>query len=90
MNDLPVSARILRGRVPELSNYYEIDRYSSSRPANYKQWTGVAMKKAVENVTVHAMSIREAAARFSVPKSTLGDRISGRVQDGAISGPENT
>lgn len=34
------------------------------------------------------MSIREAAARFGVPKSTLGDRVSGRVTHGSISGPQ--
>lgn len=32
------------------------------------------------------MSVREAAAMFGVPKSTLHDRISGRVQPGAVGG----
>ncbi len=36
---------------------------------------------------VNGASVREAAARFGVPKSTLGDRISGRVQHGDVSGP---
>ena len=34
------------------------------------------------------MGIREAAARFGVPKSTLGDRVSGRVVMGSTSGPK--
>ena len=32
------------------------------------------------------MSVREAAAKFGVPKSTLHDRISGKVQPGAVGG----
>ena len=32
------------------------------------------------------MSVREAAIQFGVPKSTLHDRISGRVQPGAAAG----
>ena len=32
-------------------------------------------------------SVREAAQQYDVPKSTLGDRVSGRVLPGAISGP---
>jgi len=34
------------------------------------------------------MAIRQAALRFGVPKSTLGDRISGRVLPGASCGPK--
>ena len=33
------------------------------------------------------MSIRHAAEHYAVPKSTLGDRISGRVLPGSTSGP---
>ena len=33
------------------------------------------------------MSIRYAAEHYAVPKSTLGDRISGRVLPGSTSGP---
>ena len=35
---------------------------------------------------VNEMTVREAAAQFGVPKSTLHDRISGKVQPGAVSG----
>ena len=45
------------------------------------------MLKALEAVQ-QGMSIREAAARFAVPKSTLGDRASGRVTHGDVSGPQ--
>ena len=46
------------------------------------------MNKAVAAVTQEGLSIREAALQFGVPKSTLGDRISGRVLSGATSGPD--
>ena len=36
---------------------------------------------------VNEMTVREAAAQFSVPKSTLHDRISGKVQPGSVYGP---
>ena len=36
---------------------------------------------------VNEMTVREAAAQFGVPKSTLHDRISGKVQPGSVYGP---
>lgn len=61
--------------------------HSSSRPSKYKSWNEVKMAQAFSAVTQEGMSIREAAVQFGVPKSTLGDRISGRVLSGATSGP---
>ena len=45
------------------------------------------MNKAVSSVK-DGVSIRRAAEQFNVPKSTLGDRVSGRVQLGSRSGPK--
>ncbi len=42
-----------------------------------------AMKAVIED----GSSVRQAADKYHVPKSTLGDRISGRVLPGATSGP---
>lgn len=61
-------------------------RFASQRPA-YKSWVGDSMKKAMEAVSKNGQSVREAASRFGVPKSTLGDWISGKVQHGNVSGP---
>ena len=36
---------------------------------------------------VNEMTVREAAAQFGVPKSTLHDRISEKVQPGSVYGP---
>ena len=44
--------------------------------------------KAIDACTREGIAIREAAIRFGVPKSTLGDRISGRVLVGSTSGPK--
>ena len=53
----------------------------------YKQWSEEQMKKAVDVVITSQWSVRRAAMQYNVPKSTLGDRVSGRVQPGAVSGP---
>ena len=46
------------------------------------------MDKAVTAVVNEGLSIRRAALQYGVPKSSLGDRISGRVKPGAVSGPQ--
>ena len=45
------------------------------------------MTKAISAVTKGGASVREAALKFGIPKSTLGDRVSGRVLSGTTSGP---
>ena len=44
------------------------------------------MNNAVGAVVNDGISVRRAAVEYSVPRSTLGDRISGRVLPGAVSG----
>lgn len=39
------------------------------------KWTEIDMKRAVSEVRSHRMSQRQAATAFSVPKTTLGDRL---------------
>jgi len=46
------------------------------------------MEKALRAVVTHNSSIRWVALDHNVPKSTLGDRVYGRVQPGSKSGPE--
>ena len=36
---------------------------------------------------IDGASVRRAAIEYGVPKSTLGDRVSGRVTHGVLSGP---
>ena len=57
------------------------------RPIKYKPWDDDSMQKALEAVTDDGLSVRRAAIEYGVPRSTLGDRVSGRVCHGIVSGP---
>ena len=57
------------------------DRYS-----HYGNWDDISMIKAMTAVE-GGMSIRRASEEYGVPKSTLYDRVSGRVQHGCRPGP---
>lgn len=52
-----------------------------------KLWSDENMKRAVAAVVASGISIRKAAIMYGIPKSTLGDRISGRVTEGNQSEP---
>ena len=60
---------------------------SYSRPGKYKPWDDGCMQKALQAVKLDGASVRRAAIEYGVPKSTLGDRVSGRVTHGVLSGP---
>ena len=47
------------------------------RPPTYKEWDEGRMLKAYEEVKKGTLSVRRAALQYSVPKSTLSDRVSG-------------
>ena len=53
----------------------------------YKGWREDNMVRAVDSVLKKGTSIRKAAKEYDIPKSTIADRISGRVLMGAVSGP---
>ena len=50
---------------------------TSQRPTKLKQWSAEAIDKVIS-----------ASEHYAIPKSTLGDRISGRVLPGSKSGPK--
>lgn len=56
------------------------------RPVQYKSWNEDNMSKAITAV-LDGVSIQRASEIY-VPKSTLGDKISGRVLPGSRSGPQ--
>ena len=81
-SDVPLKDRVLKSSnlsVPLVS--------LSRRPDTYKHWTDVQIDKALDAVRKKSFTVRRAAEEFGVPKSTLHDRISGRVQVGGHSGP---
>lgn len=78
----PLTDRILRG-----SRALDLPHFVSSsfvRPSQYKCWTDENMMP-LELVRKREMSVREAAIRFNVPRSTLGDHASDRIQHGSVS-----
>ena len=56
------------------------------RPVQYKSWSEENLSKAISAVR-DKIAVRKAAELYNVPKSTLGDRITGRVLPGSTSGP---
>lgn len=58
------------------------------RPQRRKQWTAEQMDAALYSVMHNGLSGNKAADLHGVPRSTLKDRLSGRVKHGTKSGPK--
>ena len=56
------------------------------RPKRYKAWSEDRLVLAFNAVQQQGLTVRQAAEAFDVPKSTLHDRLSGRVPFGKLSG----
>ena len=61
---------------------------SDNRPKKRKCWEDESMTRAMKAVQ-KGQSISQAARVFGVPKTTLYDRVSGRVQYGTNPGPQS-
>jgi hypothetical protein len=48
-----------------------------------KSYTDAAMSAAISDVKQNKMSIRKAAEKYKVPKSSLSDRVTGKIAEGA-------
>ena len=86
MQQLALKDRVLRSSSCNRSNIPSPASIVLLRPVKYKDWTESKLYKAYEAVQ-GGMSIRRAAESYSVPRTTLQDRISGRTQFGKKSGP---
>ena len=86
---IPLSQRVYRSKYSQSIGVGTLqeacDHATANRMVGYKEWTYDKMDKAIRAVTDDGMSIRRAAEEYNVPKSTLGDRISGRTLHGASS-----
>ena len=80
---LPLSKRIIRDT--SLEPPFK-DDFGLARGA-YRTWENVSMQNALKAVD-KGESIRRAAELYNVPRSTLYDRVSGKVMHGARSGPQ--
>ena len=80
----PLQSRITRssGRTPAVVPLQSI----SDRPPTYHSYSDENMLKAYDAVMRKEMSIRRAAEEYGVPRTTLQDRVSGKVGLKAQSG----
>jgi len=60
--------------------------FHSPRKASRRHWTGTQMKSAMDAVKKGGMSTKRAPLQYDVPKTTLQDRISGKVIHGTNPG----
>lgn len=81
----PLKERIVKSKCTSFATI-DTDSASVSR-GTYKEWYEDSMVQAVDAVLNKGLSIRCAAELYAIPKSTLSDRISGRVVMGSVSGP---
>ena len=56
----------------------ETAKESVSRPKKYKQWTDESMQGALKAVA-EGMGVNRAVLEYGVPRTTLKDRVAGRV-----------
>ena len=81
---LPLKERVLMSGSSRFSPPLS---QSACKPEKLKLWSDSHMKKATDAVQTQGFSIRRASEEYAIPKSTLHDRVSGRVQAGECSGP---
>ena len=81
----PLAKRVYSKGNPPLAGQQLSE--SGSRKV-YKLWTEKDIRLACEAVSQRGISVRRAALEYNIPKSTLQDRLSGKVLPGACSGPE--
>ena len=84
MLQLPLKDRVFRSSSSSPARTFITT--GASRPTKYKDWTESKLQRAFWSVQ-NGLSIRRAAEAHGVPRSTLQDRISGRVPFGVKSGP---
>lgn len=81
------STIILQKRVFKSFADKQPNNLSVSRWPNYKQYDAEQLYRAFEAVK-DGTPVTRAAEQFGVPKSTLSDRVTGKVEFGSHSGPE--
>ena len=81
----PLKERII-GKDLQVEEHFR--HIEADRPLNYKSWKAENMVTAIAAVQSNKCTVREASEIYQVPKSTLYNRISGKVIHGSHSGPE--
>ena len=78
---MPRVRRAVRAKVPYRKPT------TPKRPKRLKQWTDVSMVGAMKALKCGSMGVNRAAAEFGVLRTTLKDRLAGRVVHGTNPGP---
>ena len=87
---LPLAKRVYSTNqkgIPPLTHVQQQSDSSCPRKL-YKLWTEEEIRAACEAISQRGISVRRAALEYNIPKSTLQDRLNGKVLPGATSGPE--
>jgi len=77
----PLGERVVKTSSTGLAVTYPLQSDLVCR-SEYKRWSNESMALAVDAVMKDGLSVRRAVKVYNVPKSTLGDHISGRVLPG--------
>ena len=94
---MPLNSRVLNSRQQQFHAPSKIpiagaksqphNRSVLNRPPKYKPYDQQTLSRAVEAVISKKMSLRQASEHYAIPRATIGDRLTGRVCPGAVSGP---
>ena len=82
-NNPSLKSRIIRSSTIPVHNPL---MPSGSRPKEYKNWDETKLQNAIQDV-YEGQAVQRVALNYGIPKSTLHDKISGRVTIGHRSGP---
>ena len=77
-----------RPRFPKRNRTLPAKAKLPNRPKKHKLWSNESMVEAMNVVKDGRMGINRAALEFAVPRTTLKDRIAGRVEHGTRVGPK--
>lgn len=84
----PLARRIVRQTRPHALSVFSAETCEPcGHRGKYKSWSELSMQSAIKAVELGEISVRQAAEMYSVPRSTLHDRLTGKVQYGARPGP---
>ena len=84
---LSLKERVLRAPSRSCVHVTPATLSGRSRQNKYKDWNVSQVDQAYDAVVKQNFSIRRAAEEFGIPRSTLHDRVSGRVLPGCCSSP---
>lgn len=87
LSTLPLKDRLLRASRSSSPPSLQACPLVTNRPRVYKNWSETNLHAAYQAHLEDGLSVRKAAESFGVPKSTLQDRVSGKVPFGTKSGP---